>query len=338
MQYLLQFFPPALTACSSDKNEIIVSRDVDYIGAAPAGMQTQDVDNLLMPVPVMITKNGVQQNVTKVTATTKNSDIIELRGAFEGTTNTFTVYGKQEGNATINIDAETDSGIKMSTSVNVTVKSFAQCGYIRFTNWTNFVKMATIPSGLFPVDQSNLPVNAKTPQEISEFLMKDYVSLGMLTEGTYLSMYNQLVESVGSSKPEDIEAKYKFIGGQLYWRTTDTTHEHMFGLEAHNVKTDLDVSWANYGELTENGFERDTTWTEGNVSEIITCYSTTGPQKMSKCNYESWTTQPTDRTKCWEIQFKNDDKSAEGKGYFYLFIPFIDFEQTKGGPDKIVTE
>ena len=212
------------TSCSNNEYEIIVSRDVDFIGVAPKAMQegTGYEQNVFMPVPVMIPKDGVQQNVTKANATTNDKDKITIGPAQEGTTNTFTVYGKSEGNATINIEAETDSGYKMSTSVNITIKSFDKCGYIRYTSWEDFFVWAQdFTSGIFPVDKSLLPVTVvNSPDGIKDFIKEDYVSVGMFTEGMFLTMFNQLCEAAGSIDVKTFNDKWTFKGGQIYWRTT----------------------------------------------------------------------------------------------------------------------
>ena len=106
----------------------------------------------------------------------------------------------------------------------------------------------------------------------------------------------------------------------------------MYGLEATTNDTiKLDVSWADYGELTSSGFEYDETWTEGNVSNITTYYSKAGPKIISKFDASKYTkTKPDPTTRTWQIEFDNDGKSVEGKNKFYLYIPYRDFGDENG--------
>ena len=323
--------PIVVTACSSDTDyEIIVSSDVNYVGVSPEALRTKE-DTIALPVPVMITKDGEQQTVTKVTASTDNTDIIKIIDPLPENLNTFRAIGLKEGDAKIKVEAETSDGHKESTTVNVKTKAYNDCGYLRFATWDEFFAPAesTTPAP-FPYTGDVITITKNSTEEINNFL-QTYTCAGMLSEGMYLAMYKYLLDkAVGTTAEEHTKEAVKELwdlnGGQMYWRKTDDAFEFMYGVDAKAKEKapnpSYKVSWAAYGKMTKNGFQYDWTWTEGNRSEIDTYSSNKGPQLMSL--YNGSETFMTNKTKYWIIDYY-DESAPTGQNRFCVLIPYRDF-------------
>ena len=202
-----------------------------------------------------------------------------------------------------------------------------ECGYVSSSTWSEFFLQPNNPTPLFPVEVPAGGITVEnTTSGIDEFLKK-YFCAGMLAEGCLYSMYNSFIDMYETE--QKIKDNLDLTGAQLYWRTTDTGYEFMYGITAKTLKetTNYTVGWAEHGLMTSaTNFNVESIYTQGNVSNITYYTTTEGPQGMAEL-----TPAPAseEKTGYWKVGYV--DKTTYTPQTFNLFVPYKDF----GGKQNI---